>query len=214
MDPTLTYIVNELVSKKSCHTVILYGSYARGEETPASDYDVMGVKIDGEKFRDAQLWNGIYLDLFIYPEAELKEASETHLYMLGGRVLLEKNNFGTNFLKKLQDIFDLGPKALKPDEINVSRVWAKKALTRIRCGGLEGNYRRVELGPSLLEDYFKINKMWYRGPKESFKWLKQHNMTLYNAFAAAFAPQATFETMENLVEIWLQNTAEHCLIPC
>ena len=48
-----------------------YGSRARGEGTPTSDYDVMGVSDVGEMFRDARCWNGLYLDLFVYPEKKI-----------------------------------------------------------------------------------------------------------------------------------------------
>jgi predicted nucleotidyltransferase len=37
-----------------CHTVILYGSRARGDATAESDYDVLGVRDSGEAIRDAR----------------------------------------------------------------------------------------------------------------------------------------------------------------
>jgi hypothetical protein len=66
-DPLLEVISEDLRAQHGCHTVILYGSRARGDATATSDYDVLGVKESGDSFRDARLWNGVYLDIFIHP---------------------------------------------------------------------------------------------------------------------------------------------------
>jgi len=72
-DPFLVELVQELIDKNKCHTVILYGSRARGDATPQSDYDLMGVRKSGKKYRVAEKRNGIYLDIFVYPEMDLKK---------------------------------------------------------------------------------------------------------------------------------------------
>jgi uncharacterized protein len=63
-DPILTAVVDELCNQQNCHTVILYGSRAKGTHTANSDYDILAVREIGETTRDARLWNGAYLDIF------------------------------------------------------------------------------------------------------------------------------------------------------
>lgn len=53
-DLVLKQLVYELIKKHRCHTVILYGSRARGDFTEQSDYDLMGVKKTGKKYRVAE----------------------------------------------------------------------------------------------------------------------------------------------------------------
>jgi uncharacterized protein len=50
-DLVLKMIVNELITQKNCHTIILYGSRARGAYTSTSDYDVAGISKNGERQR-------------------------------------------------------------------------------------------------------------------------------------------------------------------
>lgn len=198
-DPILELVIDELRTKHGCHTIILYGSRSRGEETATSDYDVMGIRESGEVFRDARLWNGVYLDLFVYPEKKISQADESMLHMLGAKVLLQKGDMGDRFLQKLKEIFEKGPKKLPEDEINALKTWANKAIERIRAGGIEGDFRRAELIPALLEHVFTIQCLWYRGPKESLRWLKANRPSLYEKFEAALKPAAHISTLEALV---------------
>jgi len=198
-DSNLNLIVKELQDKHRCHTVILYGSRSRGEETATSDYAVMGIRESGEVFRDARLWNSVYLDLFVYPESKILQADESMLYMLGAKVLLQKDELGDRFLRKLDEIFKKGPKRLPQDEITALRTWANKAMDRIKAGGIEGDFRRAELLPALLEHAFTTQGLWYRGPKESLKWIKINRPLLYSKFETALKPGAEISDLEALV---------------
>src|SRR5687768_15856096 len=101
-DPILRYCLDELVERQGCHAVLLYGSHARGDATPASDYDVVGFSdAAAAKRRDARLHEGRYLDLFIFAPADYAEAREEHLYMRGGRLLHDARGEGARFLREL-----------------------------------------------------------------------------------------------------------------
>ncbi|HNP74496.1 MAG TPA: nucleotidyltransferase domain-containing protein, partial [Kouleothrix sp.] len=121
-DPLLDQIVDELRASYGCHTVILYGSRARGEQRPGSDYDILGVRPAGETLRDARLWNGVYLDLFVYPEAAIARPDASMLQCLGGVVLCQQGALGDEFLAALDALFRAGPRPLPPDEIAARRV--------------------------------------------------------------------------------------------
>jgi len=200
-DPLLVQIVADLCRDHGCHTVILYGSRARGDFTATSDYDILGVRPKGEAERDARLWQGVYLDIFVFPEAKLQAPDESLIYMLGGKVLVEKDTIGSDFLGKLQQIFAHGPRALPADEARAKRVWAQKMLDRAKVDDLEGNYRRHWLVMSMLEDYFVLRGRWYQGPKSAFQWLRQHDQEAANAFAMAMRAHAMIADLEALVQV-------------
>jgi predicted nucleotidyltransferase len=182
-----------------CHTVILYGSHARGEATPTSDWDVFGVRSSGPRFRDARRWRGTFLDAFIFPEKELEEPDPTLFRLMDSVVLTEKDGYGTRLIQRIKERFAAGPPRLPDDERQARLVWMEKNLERLRVGDIEGNYRRHGLLTVLLQDYFVLQGLWYRGPKESFRELRRTDRKLYDLFAEALAPEATYGQLEKLV---------------
>ena len=124
----LETVTNELCTKYGCHTVILYGSRARGDATEASDYDIIGVRDKGETLRDARLWNGVYLDIFVYAKNELDDPHSGMLDMRHGKVLREKDDTAKKFFAKLESMDAKGPNKLRADEIAALRSWHLKAL--------------------------------------------------------------------------------------
>lgn len=127
-DLLLKQAIAELINKHKCHTVILYGSRARGDFNELSDYDLMGIKKQGKKYRLAEKRKGQYLDIFIFPEKDLKKVGEEHFYMEGAKILYEKEKFGTAFCKRLKSALKKKYKALPADEIQVRRVWLHKMV--------------------------------------------------------------------------------------
>jgi predicted nucleotidyltransferase len=200
-DKILSYIIKELQDKYECHTILLYGSRARGQSSPTSDYDVIGIRKEGEIIHDARFHNGFYLDLFIYPEKDLINPTEAALPLRGGKVLLEKGTLGQEFFKKLEEIYKKGPTKLVETNVHALRLWARKSLERIKLGGIEGNFRRAEILPALLEHYFTTRGRWYEGPKTSFCILKEEQPKIYELFERAFEPNAPISTIENLIEL-------------
>ena len=202
-DSVLVAIISELCHVQGCHTVILYGSRAKGTHTASSDYDLLAIRSTGASRRDARSWNGAYLDIFIYNERDVEDIEPSFLRLRGGIVLREQFDFGRQLLARVEELFTAGPKALPPDELELRRTWSRKMLERIHQGGSEdviANYRRVWLLFTLLEDYFVLRQAWYLGPKESFVWLKAHDPDTYKAFESALKPGAPMQVIESLVE--------------
>ena len=195
----LAAVVKEFQRKHHCHTLILYGSHARGDATPASDYDLLGIRDAGEVVRDARLWRGVYLDFFVYPQRKAKAGQLMHIR--GAKVLLQKGRFGDRLLARIEKAYAAGPKPLPPDELHARKVWARKMLDRARVGDAEGNYRRVWLLTALLENYFAGRDLWYGGSKASLRWLRENDPKASAQFEKALKPGAPISTIATLVEL-------------
>ena len=200
-DPILDELAEGLRTRHGCHTVILYGSRAAGDARGDSDYDLAGFGAAAATYRDARKWRGVYVDIFVHPEAKLIDPPRELLAMLGGVVLFEKDGAGTKFLAGLDEMLRAGPERLPDSDIAGLRVWAWKMLERAAHPDIEANYRRAWLLQALLEDYFVLRHRWYLGPKRSFRWLEANEPRIYAAFTAALQPGADLAAIEPLVEM-------------
>jgi hypothetical protein len=185
----------ELQRRHGCHTVILYGSRARGDESSESDYDLAGFRIGNNIVRDARILDDAFVDMFIYPESYLSQPPPELLKLRDGIVLTEKDGAGRRLLANLVKLFVAGPPRLPADEVQARRIWAQKMLERAKRGDTEGDYRRLWLLTALLEDYFSIRGLWYLGPKTSLQWLRCHDVMTFDALAVALKPGASIDSI-------------------
>lgn len=204
-DPVLAASLALLTDTLGCHTVVLYGSRARGDATEASDYDLAGFRADGPGLRIAHQDFGGHLDAFVYPEAIAENGGEELLKLRGGKVLAQRDGAGDRLLERLDGIYDAGPPPWANDERAACRAWADKMLLRIARGDIEGDYRRVMLLYQLLEDYFRARDLWYEGPKASFTWLAAHAPETRDAFRTALKPGADLAAIQTLVRLVWQD---------
>jgi hypothetical protein len=199
-DDVLDRLVARLEGEEGCRVIILYGSRARGDAGPDSDYDVIGFR-DGQRppARETGVRDGALLDVFIYPAERLAEPSASMLHVRGGRVLRDRGGQGAAFLAQLDEIFDAGPDPLPADEVEARRNWAWKMLDRAAHGDIEGNFRRVFLLTMQLENFFLLRNEWYLGPKTALKVLQTEHPAVYATLERALTPGASLAEIEALV---------------
>ncbi|OKH54003.1 hypothetical protein [Scytonema sp. HK-05] len=71
--------------------------------------------------RDTRFWDNNYLDIFIYNEKDVIIVDSSFLRILGG-VVLQREGFGQNLLKQVDEFFATGPAALSANEIQLRRT--------------------------------------------------------------------------------------------
>lgn len=204
-DALLLKVTRDIQREHGCHTIILYGSRARGDITDASDYDIIGIKESGEFQRVCKIVDGFYLDAFIYSEQDIKNPDGSFIRIKDGKVICQKYNIGDILLKKINDLFLLGAPKSPCWEKNEIKVWTKKMLDCAKKSDTEGNFRRHWLLHDLLECYFKMRDIWFLGPKESFKWLKDNDQIAYAAFECALKSDSSICDIEKLVSRVTEN---------
>ncbi len=204
-DALLLKVTSDIQREHGCHTIILYGSRARGDITDVSDYDIIGIKKSGEFQRVCKIVDGFYLDAFIYSEQYIKSTNDSLIRIKDGKVICQKDNYGDILLKKINDLFLHGVPNTPEWEKNEICVWTRKMLQRAERNDIEGNFRRHWLLHDLLECYFKIRDIWFLGPKESFKWLKDNDQITYAVFEVALKYDSSISDIEKLINRVTEN---------
>lgn len=200
-DEIVDALCERLVVEHQCHTVILYGSRARGDAEADSDYDLIGFHDGtGPVRRETGRWRGALLDVFVYPAERLLTADDAMLHVRGGRVLRQRGDLGVQFLASLERMYAEAPPVLAADEMLARKNWALKMLDRAARGNVEGNYRRVWLLTTLLENYFVFRGRRYPGPKEAFEFLAVSDAEAHALFGAALQPDAAHATLVAIVD--------------
>lgn len=191
-------LIEYLVETHKCHTIILYGSFARGDATESSDVDILGIRDHSEPYRIGKPWNGRFLDAWIYDPQNLPEPGRLS-HLLGGVVLKEHHNCAAKLLSDIAKA-DEKPETPKPYwEREQLSNWLHKMHVRAECGDIEGHYRRSWLLTDLLPLWFSFSNRRYYGSKRAFEWLQVHEPGVYRLFKDALAPNASMLEIQHLV---------------
>ena len=199
-DRVLVKILDELQNDYGCHSAILYGSRARGDANEASDYDIVGLRESEPNVMVAKAVEGKFSDAFVYADAYPEKHLNEFLRLRGGKVLFQRGNRATKLISQVEAVYRKGPVLLKEDEILQKRSWIEKTYQRILRSDVEGLYRRHMLLFNLLEDYFALRGLWYRGPKESFRYFKDNDPKAYELFETAMGQGGNLKDLKLLCD--------------
>lgn len=195
-----------LHDRHDCHTVLLYGSVARGEDGPESDVDVMGFRDAQGHENDTSEFQGRLLDAWIKPIGELEnavagrpEAREPFLHVVGGIPLADPEGLLVRLLEQVAAEGAL-PVPLDPKRRAFLSSWCRKMVQRARKGDPEGDFRLHWLLTDGLSIAFQFMERRYPGPKAALKVLASENPDLHARFVEALMPGAPLEAVERLLD--------------
>ncbi|MED1863833.1 nucleotidyltransferase domain-containing protein [Fictibacillus nanhaiensis] len=196
----LKEIKSYLLKRYDCHTIILYGSYSRGDYTEESDVDLICFSDSvAEDTNEVEFIDGKQLDAWIYPTEKMKQ-SEPFLRVHMGEIWVNKKGLAEEFLANIRSTYEKGPKQLTHDEKNFLKSWLKKMLLRSAKNDLEGNYRFHWMLKDSLEIYFELKGEWFMGPKVSFQWLKENDPKAFRLFEHALAEGSKDKSIRELID--------------
>ena len=198
IDDILDELMALLKAEHSCHTLILYGSHARGDATDQSDLDLLAIADKGKFHRIGKVWKGHLLDVFVYPEKDLPHPKDL-LRLEHAKILVDPKGIAQDLLRKVAMKLDEPVRPLAGWDKELRKTWIKKMYERSKLGDVEGHYRLHWLLFDLLENWFNFNEIRYRGSKEAFAWLKKNNQELYFLFEKALVPGAPASEIEKLI---------------
>ncbi|MGI9278042.1 MAG: nucleotidyltransferase domain-containing protein [Endozoicomonas sp.] len=200
MDKRVEIAVRELEDKYQPHTIIVYGSRARGDATATSDIDIACFCDDTAVNKDARDFQGVFLDAWIYQTEDMEAERDEFLKLGDGFCALDTRDLGEHFLEQIRQRIHEGPEPLNREDQLHTVEWIRKMLKRIEQDDLEGLYRRTWLQTDLLEIYFQLRGLWYFGPKKSLSWLKKNDPAGFNLFQDCYQQPTNLAALSTLSE--------------
>lgn len=178
--------------------LICYGSYSDGTQTTESDFDALLICRNGERHHDMEIVNGVKLDVFVYPEADIRDRiiPEEFIQIHDGKVVLDKTGAASQLLQQVRDYVAAAP-AKTPEEKEELKNWCMKMLARTKRADAEGMYRGHWLLTDSLEIYCNVRERFYFGPKKTIKWLQENDPRGYELLIPALQDL-------NRLENWIQ----------
>ncbi|WP_332706230.1 nucleotidyltransferase domain-containing protein [Plesiomonas shigelloides] len=183
----LEHVIFDLKEKYSPHTIILYGSRARNEESETSDIDIVcfseHVKTE---VKDARDFHGVYLDAWIYPTDYMFNITESVFRFSDGVILVDECKLASSYLNEIKAKICEGRKAMSEEDLVHLSAWIDKMLRRASVDDLDGHYRRTWLQFELLSIYFEVRGKWFLGHKNALRYLEEHDSELYELFCLMY----------------------------
>ena len=149
--------------------IILYGSFADGTNGPGSDFDALLIA-EGEKRHDDSLFEGVPLDVFVYPPESFQRDydPDEFIQVLGGRIVEDRGGLAAELMKRVRSWAERLPRktlAERREEL----TWCRKMLERTRRGDDEGLYRWHWLLTESLEIFCDLVGEPWLGPKKALR---------------------------------------------
>ena len=188
-------VVQYLKRHYRCHTIILFGSYARGDNTSESDLDLLAFTDHVHPNVDTHTVGGVQLDCTLHDSSELV-ACNAMLQAVDGVALLDEEGLADGFLKGLSKLRNLVAPDYTHEEAEFQIDWLHKMLNRCQQGDPEGDYRRHWMLVDSLEIALTLRNVFYEGPKLALQELRDRDFEAYTAYCAALRPHATTEDLK------------------
>lgn len=204
MDPAVPWceLVAEVCRRHAVHTVVLYGSRARGDDTASSDVDMIGVRATGGPHRDVTTWRGLSLDLHVHDEAGLAALLEQRTPdLLHARVLAQRDGFGDALVARVRERLAGPPAPVPDDDWRALWAWGTKMHARVRHPDAAlAALHRATLLVEALGAWAQVRRRWYFGGKATLGHLPRSDPAFHAAWVAAAAPAADAAAFDRLLD--------------
>ena len=167
-------------------SIILYGSYADGSSSQASDFDALVISGGSDTNHDTSIVQGVQLDVFVYPaalfagEIDCDEFIQIH----GGKLLHDPDGIGAALMQRIAAYVEQLPCKSAAD-ISASITWCRKMLQRTGRGDCEGMFRWHWLLTESLEIFLDACGQRYQGPKKALRWMAQAQPEAFRLYQQA-----------------------------
>lgn len=180
-----------------CQGAVLAGSVVRGEETDASDLDiVIFEKNIMASYRESFIDFGWPIEIFVHNltsykhffEMDYKEAKPSMQRMISEGIILKDEGIIDSIKKEAKEILKKGPEKWTEEEVMIKRYFITDALDDfIGCNNrAEGLFIANSLADLVHEFVLRTNGYWIGSSKWIIRALKHYDVNFTEEFIEAF----------------------------
>ena len=178
--------------------LLVYGSFARGDNDEYSDFDCLIIVDAKSRNHDDTVLNGIRLDCFIYTAEETATENPDIFLPVYSAHIVTDDGTGKALQERVRKYVDSRRKMdVSEKEFIVS--WYRKTISRMQKSDDEGNFRAISLFRESLEDYFLLRDLFFFGSKEASLYLKQNDPVGFDLFH-----EAVTERTDDSIRVWAE----------
>ena len=198
---TLTFVEN-LKNRDDVLGVVLFGSWARGNQRANSDVDLLIILKDGYKrsveYLDGQAFEIIYTTVQGAKDYYKTDLDATHRFWKIAKVLFDRDNAVADIKQFAAELTEKGKKPLGDDTLRHFAFDAQDQVRFAKDNHESGNVATANLiltskMAALAEIYFDTIGKWRPAPKQLFGEIKDIDSGLYDLFVKFYADDATFD---------------------
>lgn len=193
--------LNELKNKPEVVGIILFGSWARGNNRIDSDVDLLVILTDGYRriveYKDGQAFEIIYntangaLDFWKSHKDDCANLWEV------AKIIYDKDGTIENLKKKALEIIQEGKKLIDSYQMAQFRFSAEDELSSvdslINSDITTANLVLQKTILSLTELFFDLRQLWTPAPKQRLAKIKENNPDLYNLISEFYSQENHLE---------------------
>ena len=177
-------------------SILVYGSYLRGDYDEYSDFDCTVIVEDDDKTAtyDYSIVNGVQLDCIIFSRKEAlwaKHPSE-FVKMHNAQIIIDDGTAKT-MLEHLHEYMD-ETAIISDDRRREITSWIIKMTNRFDRDGTDGDYSIIFFLWQSLLLYCRLRGLFYCGPKETMSYLKDNDSLGYELANMAIGDKSVTAT--------------------
>jgi len=176
-------LIEYLEHTYSPRAVLVYGSYARGDNDEYSDFDCMLIADEKIIPHDDSVVDGVRLDCFIFTPDETADGELDAFLTAYDAEIVRDDGTAANLKARVRSYVD--GYAADEDEKRLVKGWIAKTVERMKKDDEEGAYRGILLLSESLSDYCLLRDIFYFGSKQTISRLKNEDAEGYRLFRAA-----------------------------
>ena len=154
--------VEYLVNTYHPRSLLVYGSFARGDWDEYSDFDCMIIVDEKSVKHDDTVIEGVQLDCFVFTAEETAEEDpEPFLPAYDAEILID-DGIGEQLQERVRR-YVREHETIDADEKAFIISWIRKTMKRMQKDDDEGNYRAIAFLWESLTDYCLLRDLFYFG---------------------------------------------------